>query len=75
MADMDVMTPAEANPQNVQDLTVFVSTCLFVGVMVVERRESVSVRLLHHIGWLHHLFLHRMNEWANMYVAFQYNKC
>lgn len=25
MADMDVMTPAEANPQNVQDLTVFVS--------------------------------------------------
>ena len=40
MADMDVMTPAEANPQNVQDLTVFVSTSLFVGVMVtvVERR-------------------------------------
>ena len=23
---MDVMTPAEANPQNVQDLTVFVSS-------------------------------------------------
>ena len=41
---MDVMTPAEANPQNVQDLTVFVSTCLFVGVMVVER-EGESVRL------------------------------
>lgn len=56
MADMDVMTPAEANPQNVQDLTVFVSTCLFVGVMVVERGgESVRL-LLHHIGWLHHLF-------------------
>jgi len=23
MSDMDVMTPAEANPQNVQDLTLF----------------------------------------------------
>ena len=48
MADMDVMTPAEANPQNVQDLTVFVSTCLFVGVMVVveTQRGGESVRLL-----------------------------
>ncbi|KAF6018870.1 hypothetical protein EB796_000855 [Bugula neritina] len=28
MSDMDVMTPAEANPQNVQDLTLFVQTIL-----------------------------------------------
>jgi len=46
---MDVMTPAEANPQNVQDLTLFVSRLLYLPLVLVlaspSPRVSLRVRL------------------------------
>jgi len=42
LADMDVMNTADANPQNVQDLTVFVSIT-FCIVIINQQNTSLSI--------------------------------